>query len=390
MLRCRRSISRAMREAHARNPALRHSSAGQRKRCGHCGEEGHNRKTCPALLLEAAATAATAATVATAAAATAAAATDEEALVVPLAASPAAGGSKATVAMDEEAEEEEEATTAVGVAEKGEAMEVIGPAANKAVEEAIGAAGRAAKVTAEPDSYVAVAATSMQTLSSGLASGPASSSGSIQGWAAAEGSLRVAAPAASAPVFPLTAAAAAAAAAAGEGAAAPVGVAAEAAAAAAARDLMPTLRLSRSVLLSQEGGWVFPLPRTKEECVAQAAQAVLRAWDDGLRRQSLELLLPSQEAGGVGDGGDGGAGAWPGGIRQQFRVAKPMVEALLLRLKQSPSLTGRITGQLLDDGDCVGAWAVCVGWVGGVCAGGGERICIWQQQQPSFVRKSCS
>ena len=40
-------------------------------------------------------------------------------------------------------------------------------------------------------------------------------------------------------------------------------------------------------------------------------QAVMRAWDDGLRRQSLELLLPQARP--TEDGG------WPGGIRQQFR-----------------------------------------------------------------------
>ena len=37
----------------------------------------------------------------------------------------------------------------------------------------------------------------------------------------------------------------------------------------------------------------------------------MRAWDDGLRRQSLELLLPQARP--TEDGG------WPGGIRQQFR-----------------------------------------------------------------------
>lgn len=39
-----------MREAHARNPQLRHAPAGRQKRCGHCGEVGHNRKTCPQLV----------------------------------------------------------------------------------------------------------------------------------------------------------------------------------------------------------------------------------------------------------------------------------------------------------------------------------------------------
>ena len=44
--------------------------------------------------------------------------------------------------------------------------------------------------------------------------------------------------------------------------------------------------------LSPDGSLVFPLPRSKEQCVSQAAAAVLRAWEDGQRRQSLQLLLP--------------------------------------------------------------------------------------------------
>ena len=40
-----------------------------------------------------------------------------------------------------------------------------------------------------------------------------------------------------------------------------------------------------------------------------------------------------------------GDAAWPGGIRQQFLAARPMVEALLRRLRQEPSLEVRtITG----------------------------------------------
>ena len=34
--------------------------------------------------------------------------------------------------------------------------------------------------------------------------------------------------------------------------------------------------------------------------------------------------------------------------------AKPMVELLLLRLKQYQGLAGRITAEFLDEGDCVG------------------------------------
>jgi len=76
--------------------------------------------------------------------------------------------------------------------------------------------------------------------------------------------------------------------------------------------------------------------------------AVLCAWQDGIRHQALELLLPQENS--VEDVG------WPGGIRQQFRAALPMVESLLISLKRSEGLQGRITAEWLDQGDCVGAW----------------------------------
>jgi hypothetical protein len=49
------------------------------------------------------------------------------------------------------------------------------------------------------------------------------------------------------------------------------------------------------------------------------SQAVLRAWDDGIRRQAVELLLPQADP-----NADGG---WPGGIRQQFRQVLPQALA---------------------------------------------------------------
>ena len=53
-------------------------------------------------------------------------------------------------------------------------------------------------------------------------------------------------------------------------------------------------------------------------------------------------------------GSAGAEAGWPGGIRQQFRVALPLVEGLLLRLKRVRGLEGRITTEMLDEGDCVG------------------------------------
>lgn len=103
-----------------------------------------------------------------------------------------------------------------------------------------------------------------------------------------------------------------------------------------------------SLSLAGDGSLVFPLPSNPEQCVAQAAGAVICAWSDGIRRLSLELLLPQA-------GSDFEEG-WPGGIRQQFRAALPMIESLLLRLKRSEGLEGRITAEWIDEGDCVGAW----------------------------------
>eukprot|EP00887_Chlorella_sp_A99_P007238 scaffold2.g7238.t1 len=110
------------------------------------------------------------------------------------------------------------------------------------------------------------------------------------------------------------------------------------------------------IALSPDGALVFPLPATTEQCVAQAAAAVLRAWEDGQRRQRVTLLLPQASAPACSARRaappDGGEGDWPGGIRQQFRAALPMVEALLLRLKAQRGLEGRVTGEVLDESDC--------------------------------------
>jgi hypothetical protein len=89
----------------------------------------------------------------------------------------------------------------------------------------------------------------------------------------------------------------------------------------------------------------FPLPTTTAASINQATLAVQRAFADGIRLQTVEILLRDNEM-----------SAWPGGIQQQFRVALPMIESLLMQLKRSPGLEGRITAEFLDETDCVGLW----------------------------------
>lgn len=67
---------------------------------------------------------------------------------------------------------------------------------------------------------------------------------------------------------------------------------------------------------------------------------MVRAWKAGVRRQHLELMLPL-----TGELTAEGGQAWPGGIRQQFRAAQPLVEGLLRILKQEPGL--QVTTELL-------------------------------------------
>jgi hypothetical protein len=141
--------------------------------------------------------------------------------------------------------------------------------------------------------------------------------------------------------------------------------------------------------------------------VAQAAAAVQSAWEAGVTRQRVELLLPligatdlddcEQRAGGIGNlshvlgelaaveqpapkiAAPGPARrsterarqpcacspiAGPGGIRQQFKAALPLVEQLLRSLKQLEGLKGPLKAEIWDDGDAVGAWCGESGLVG--------------------------
>ncbi|KAL4420712.1 hypothetical protein ABPG75_010368 [Micractinium tetrahymenae] len=293
----KRSIARAMREAHARNPRLRHSAAGQKKKCGHCGQEGHNRRACPQLL--AAAQALGESLRAADQAATASKAAQAAAEAVP-------AGEAAAEAVPQAAQPP--APSRVIVIEEVDASPVP-PEAAAAATAGAGAAVPADAPAGQHASATDGVATSSPTSSAERGAAVGSSS---------EGAARA-----------LT------------------GLGGAASPALPSRSL-PTLPMVPGMSLCPEGSWVISLPQSKEECVAQAAQASLRAWDDGIRRQAIELLLPQAHS----SEDDG----WPGGIRQQFRVAKPMVESLLLRLKEHSGLEGRITAELLDEGDCVGAW----------------------------------
>lgn len=67
-----------------------------------------------------------------------------------------------------------------------------------------------------------------------------------------------------------------------------------------------------------------------------------------MKRQRVELLLPLIGATDLDD--------WPGGIRQQFKAAQPMVESILRAVKQAEGLQGPLAANIWDQGDAVGAW----------------------------------
>lgn len=91
-----------------------------------------------------------------------------------------------------------------------------------------------------------------------------------------------------------------------------------------------------------------PLPQKPADIIDQAFTSCSRAYEDGILRQRVELVLPLIGATDLDD--------WPGGIRQQFKAALPMVESLVKRLKQLPGLQGPLKARIIDDGDAVGEW----------------------------------
>ena len=307
----RRRIALAMRDYHARRQA--------RMRCSHCGREGHNRRSCPALAGGAQASAGGAGSSSSSSSsrgASAAAARRPKLCSVcgqpghnkrscPQAAearaAPGRAGPRKLIVVQEEREG----------ALAGASAALTGPGAQPS--------GSLGSTSDGADK----AASSSGTANSGSSSGSSSRDDGVSGSSVADGQVLPAPRPDPPPLAP-----------------APTPV---------------SLQMRDGPLsLFPDGSLMFALPLTPEQCVAQAAGAVLRAWEDGLRRQSLTLLLPSQGGGGGPGGGPGGGDGWPGGIRQQFRVALPMVEGLLRRLKGAEGLRGRITTEMLDEGDCVG------------------------------------
>jgi len=89
-------------------------------------------------------------------------------------------------------------------------------------------------------------------------------------------------------------------------------------------------------------------PQGTAEIVKQCYQATKKAYMAGVRRQRIELILPLIGATDIDD--------WPGGIRQQFKAAQPMVQDVLVQLKALPELQGPLDARIVDDADAVGAW----------------------------------
>ena len=89
-------------------------------------------------------------------------------------------------------------------------------------------------------------------------------------------------------------------------------------------------------------------PQSSSEIVQQAVKSIQAAWADGVSRQRVEIILPLIGATDIDD--------WPGGIRQQFKAAQPMVEDMLIQLKKTEGLQGPLRAAIIDDADAVGAW----------------------------------
>jgi len=89
-------------------------------------------------------------------------------------------------------------------------------------------------------------------------------------------------------------------------------------------------------------GATFPLPLSRDEAVAQASSAILRAWRAGDTRLRVDFLVPDADE---------------DGPRARFEAARDLAEATLTLVKADPGLQGRLTPRWLDDeAEPVGAW----------------------------------
>lgn len=106
------------------------------------------------------------------------------------------------------------------------------------------------------------------------------------------------------------------------------------------------------VRASSEGGIAaeaqLPLPGGPEQTAQQALAACRRAFEAGILRQRVELLLPLIGATDLDD--------WPGGIQQQFKAVLPMVETIMKGLKATEGMAGPLAAEIIDQGDAVGQW----------------------------------
>lgn len=77
-------------------------------------------------------------------------------------------------------------------------------------------------------------------------------------------------------------------------------------------------------------------------------RSLLTAYQAGMRTQSITLLLPLLYPTDLDDR--------PGGVREEFKAALPLVESILKELKKEEGLEGKLIPRILDDGDAVAVW----------------------------------
>jgi hypothetical protein len=102
-----------------------------------------------------------------------------------------------------------------------------------------------------------------------------------------------------------------------------------------------------AVSTEEDRNGIVKLPSGPDETVQQCVAAIKRAMDDGKLLLDVEFLLPLIGATDLDD--------WPGGVRQQFKAACPMVEDIL---REIPGVmeNGGCKTEILDQADAIGLW----------------------------------